>query len=82
MTIAMATLPLALFGSAGYGARQGWLMMPARGLQALAPWLFGMTLDGIGVAALWVTCGLGLLAFAALMVLRPPAVASPGAAGA
>jgi len=82
MTIAMATLPLALFGSVGYGARQGWLMMPARGLQALAPWLFGMALDGIGVGALWLTCGLSLLACAALMTLRPPAaVAVPRAAG-
>jgi len=71
MTIAMATLPLALFGSKDYGARQGWLMMPARGLQALAPWLFGMALDGIGVLALWLTCGLGLLGFVALMTLRP-----------
>jgi MFS family permease len=71
MTIAMATLPLALFGSRDYGARLGWLMMPARGLQALAPWLFGMALDGAGVAALWLTGGLGLLGFAALMSLRP-----------
>jgi hypothetical protein len=74
MTIAMATLPLALYGTRDYGARLGWLMMPARGLQALAPWLFGMVLDRAGVAALWLTGGLGLAAFAALMALRPTPV--------
>jgi MFS family permease len=72
LTIAMATLPLALFGPKGYGARQGWLMMPARFLQALAPFLFGLALDRWAESALWLSCGLCLLAFAALMALRMP----------
>ena len=37
LTIAKGTLPLVLFGAQGYGARQGWLMMPARVAQASAP---------------------------------------------
>ena len=51
LTIAKGTLPLMLFGPAGYGARQGWLMMPARVTQALAPVLFGIALDRYGAAA-------------------------------
>ena len=42
LTIAKGTLPLVLFGPHGYGRRQGWLMVPARIAQALAPWLFGI----------------------------------------
>jgi len=69
LTIAKGTLPLALFGVRGYGARQGWLMMPARLAQAAAPFLFGVALDRWGVAALWLTVVLGLSAFVALMLL-------------
>lgn len=72
LTIAKGTLPLVLFGSAGYGARQGWLMVPARVAQALAPFLFGVALDRLQAGALWVTAGLGLTAFAALLALREP----------
>lgn len=70
LTIAKGTLPLALFGSAGYGARQGWLMAPARVTQAMAPYLFGLVLDRLHAGALWVTAGLGLGACAALLALR------------
>ena len=65
-----APLPLVLFGPQGYGARQGWLMMPARVAQASAPFVFGLALDGWGRGALWLSGGLGLLAFAALMAIR------------
>jgi predicted MFS family arabinose efflux permease len=71
MTIAKGTLPLVLFGPAGYGARQGWMMMPARVSQALAPVLFGLALQRWGVHALWLSAALGLLAFAALMAIKP-----------
>ena len=37
LTIAKGTLPLALFGPAGYGARQGLLMVPSRFAPALEP---------------------------------------------
>ena len=75
--IANGTLPLALFGARGYGARQGWLMLPARFAQALAPLLFGLALDAWGVNALWLTSALGAAAFGALMLLRPPPSPSP-----
>jgi len=70
LTIAKGTLPLALFGPHGYGARQGWLMMPARIAQALAPFLFGLALDAWGARALWLSGAIGLTACAALMLLR------------
>ncbi|HYW58817.1 MAG TPA: MFS transporter [Polaromonas sp.] len=70
LTIAKGTLPLALFGSANYGQRQGLLMVPARFAQALAPWLFGLAIDRFGADALWFSAGLGALGFAALMLLR------------
>lgn len=76
LTIAKGTLPLALFGPTGYGARQGWLMMPARVAQAAAPFLFGVALDSWGANALWLTSALGLTAFGALVVLRAPPATS------
>ena len=73
MTIAKGTLPLVLFGPAGYGRRQGWIALPARLAQAAAPVAFALLLSGLGAAALWVTAGLGLLAFAAFLAVRPRA---------
>ena len=73
LTIAKGTLPLVLFGPAGYGARQGLMMVPARVAQAFAPVLFGMLLDSAGSAALWLTTLLGLAALGALWLLRPVA---------
>lgn len=70
LTIAKGTLPLALFGPTSYGERQGLLMAPSRFAQALAPVLFGLCLDRWGAGALWVSAGLGLSAFALLMLLR------------
>lgn len=69
LTIAKGLLPLALFGSAGYGARQGWLMVPARIAQAFAPFLFGLGLERWGTQALWLSVGIGLVALAALLAL-------------
>jgi len=69
LTIAKGTLPLVLFGVRGYGARQGWLMMPARLAQAAAPFLFGLALDRWGIGSLWLSVLLGLSAFVALMLL-------------
>ncbi|WP_291297714.1 MFS transporter [Elioraea sp.] len=80
LTIAKGTLPLAVFGPSGYGARQGVLAAPARILQAAAPFLFGVLLERSGVApALGLTTGLSLLAALALLALRP---AQPGDAAA
>ena len=80
MTVARGTLPLAVFGPAGYGARQGMIGAPARLLQALAPFAFGWLLEAAGVGtALAVTSGLSLAALAALFALRPIG-ASPASA--
>ena len=70
LTIAKGTLPLVLFGAQGYGARQGWLMMPARLAQAAAPLAFGLALQRWGAQALWLTWLLGLSSLAALLALR------------
>lgn len=72
MTIAMGTLPLALFGAAGYGLRQGLMMAPARVIQAASPFLFDLLLARYGTASLAVTSGLALSAFVVLMFLSPP----------
>ena len=79
LTIAKGTLPLAVFGPVGYGARTGLISAPSRLLQATAPFLFGLVLEGGGVAwALWLTAGCCLAAFVALLLLR--AIPQPGAA--
>lgn len=69
MTIAKGTLPLTLFGHHGYGARQGWIAMPARVAQAAAPYLFGLALQRWGAGALWLSGALGLSGFIALWLL-------------
>ena len=69
LTIAKGTLPLAFFGAQGYGARQGWLLLPARVAQAAAPFAFGLALEAWGSSAMWLSGGLGLLAFLVLMAM-------------
>lgn len=81
LTIAKGTLPLALFGPRGYGARQGWLLMPSRVAQALAPFAFGMALDAWGAGVLWLSGALGLVAFGALMLLRAGAASTAEPSG-
>jgi predicted MFS family arabinose efflux permease len=66
LTIAVGTLPLLIFGASGYGQRQGLLTLPARIVQAGAPFLFGLAVERWGAGALWVSALLGLTAFAAL----------------
>jgi MFS family permease len=71
ITIARGTLPLAIFGAAGYGLRTGLLSAPGRLAVAAAPFLFGLLLDRVGVFAVLLTVGLNLAAFASLWLLRP-----------
>ena len=78
LTISRGTLPLALFGPAGYGRRTGIIVAPARVTTAAAPLLFGLLLDAMGTAALLISAGLSLAALAALALLR----VQPAAAGA
>ena len=70
LTIAKGTLPLAIFGPHGYGLRQGLLMVPARFAQALSPLVFALLIDDFGTRALWLSAGLGVLAYAALTFLQ------------
>jgi hypothetical protein len=78
LTISRGTLPLSLFGPAGYGLRQGIIVAPSRVTTAAAPLLFGLLLDAMGTHALMISAGLSLTALAALALLR----AQPAAAGA
>ena len=72
LTIARGTLPLALFGAAGYGLRTGILAAPARILQGGAPVLFGLVLDRAGpLSALLLSGTLTGCSFLALLLLRP-----------
>jgi MFS family permease len=79
LTIVRGTLPLALFGAQGYGARQGWIALPGRLVGALSPWLMGLLLERQGVAALgWtMACGLGSLLL--MMALHVPSATSRSA---
>ena len=77
LTIVRGTLPLALFGAQGYGARQGWIAMPGRLVGALSPWAMGLVLERWGAATLWLTAALGLASLALLMLLQLPAQAPP-----
>lgn len=67
LTIVKGTLPLTLFGAAGYGRRVGLIMLPAKLSQALAPLLFGIALEHYGVSALWLTTALCALSALVLM---------------
>ena len=72
LTIVRGTLPLALFGARGYGVRQGIILAPMRLLQALAPLAFGLALERVGLAAMWLYAGVGLFSLLALAALRRP----------
>ena len=75
ITIAKGTLPLALFGPAGYGLTQGWLGVGARVMQAAAPYAFGLVLDDWGGhAALAISAALSLLALGVLFALKQESV--------
>jgi MFS family permease len=69
MTIANGTLPLHYFGAAGYGLRQGLMMVPARLLQSGAPFAFDILLTRDGVGSLAVTAALGVASFIVLALL-------------
>ncbi len=47
-TIARGTLPLALFGSKGYGARLGWISAVQMGINASAPFIFAWVTQTFG----------------------------------
>lgn len=80
LTIVRGTLPLALFGAQGYGARQGWIALPGRLLGAASPWLLGLLMERAGVAALGLTAALGGAALIMLMLLKLPRHTPPATA--
>ncbi|HVC57515.1 MAG TPA: MFS transporter [Stellaceae bacterium] len=80
VTIAKGTLPLAIFGPAGYGLRNGILSVPARVALAAAPFVFGVLLDRIGERAVLLSVALSLAAFVSLLLLRPRPAAAAAAA--
>lgn len=69
-TIAKGTLPLALFGPQGYGARQGLISAPGRVAQAFSPVVFGLLMERHGLGVLWLTAALGVLSTAAFFTIR------------
>ena len=89
LTIAVGTLPLLLFGARGYGQRQGLLVLPARLVQAGAPFLFGLGLERWGAGSLWLSGALGLSACLALWWMpsgqrapaQDPVLSQPGVKG-
>jgi MFS family permease len=80
LTIARGTVPLAIFGPLGYGLRTGILGAPARVTQAIAPLLFGLLLDRLGIGVIAISAGLGIAAFAALLLLKARAEPVPAIA--
>jgi MFS family permease len=70
ITISKGTLPLAIFGPAGYGLRNGLLSVPARIALSAAPFVFGLLLDRMGARALLVSAAVSVAAFASLLLLR------------
>jgi MFS family permease len=72
LTIVRGTLPLALFGPSGYGARIGRISAPARVGQAFAPFLIGLSIDRLGANTLIISAGLYLAAFISLFGLSLP----------
>lgn len=79
ITIAKGTLPLAIFGPAGYGYRQGLLAILARAMQALAPFVFAVTMEALGArGAIALYAGMALVALGALLGLKTASPLSRG----
>ena len=67
-SIVQGTLPLALFGSEGYGALMGRMAQARQFAGAIAPFLFAFMVDHIGAeGALAVLVGIGCLGVAAFL---------------
>lgn len=69
-SIVQGTLPLALFGSASYGTRLGYMAAVRQGLAALAPFALAFLIEAIGAgAALWVMAAVGLAGLACMVIV-------------
>ena len=64
-SIVSGTLPLAIFGKAGFGKRLGWIGMGRLGLSALAPFALAVALGALGPRpSLWILALAGLICVA------------------
>ncbi len=71
VTIARGTVPLALFGAAGYGAIVGRIAGPSLLMQAIAPFVLAFTAERVSdAAALMVLAGFALAAFGCFAAIR------------
>lgn len=69
-TIARGSLPLAMFGPGGYGARLGLISVPGRFAQAFAPFGFALLSVRSPYLGLWTLVGVSVVGLACLLVLR------------
>jgi MFS family permease len=73
LTIARGTLPLALFGAAGYGRLIGRIAGPYLIIQAVAPLVLAFAAErGSDAVALAMTAGFAVVALACLVLIRRP----------
>jgi MFS family permease len=73
ITIARGTVPLALFGAAGYGRLIGRIAGPSLAMQAAAPLVLAIVIErGSDAYALAVVAGLALIALVCLAMIRRP----------
>lgn len=65
-SIVSGTLPLALFGKAGFGKRLGWISLGRLGVSAIAPFALSLALGAIGPKpSIWILAAAGLCCVAA-----------------
>ena len=73
LTINRGTLPLAMFGAAGYATMLGWFAVPVQLAQALAPTITAPLVTGLPAAdVLYLAAGLAFIAALLLLPLRLP----------
>jgi hypothetical protein len=73
ITIARGTVPLALFGSAGYGHVVGRIAAPSLLMQSMAPLVLAFVAEYVSdAAALAVAAGLTVLSLGCFLLLRRP----------
>jgi MFS family permease len=72
ITIARGTVPLSLFGAAGYGRLIGRIAGPSLMMQALAPSVLALTAEqSTDATALGVAAGFTIIALVSFLVIRP-----------
>lgn len=69
-SIVSGTLPLELFGRAGYGSRLGWITAAKQMMSAVAPLAMSMSLAAVGTTvAIWMTVSFGVAAACAFLAV-------------